>query len=250
MDNLFPHNEDEIAQSECATGKTFSRYWLHNGSLTIDGVKMSKSLGNFVTIRDALQKYPASLIRYFLVSSHYRAKIDYAENLIEDARKGWERLRNALANADKAAALDGPEDAAMSGELSAAAKTCEEQFRAAMDDDFNTPAALAALFEWATEINRLTSAGTKSGGGRGLEEARSVFRRLSEDVLGLTWPEPEAFASDALTSPLMELLISLRQSARENRDWKTADAIRDRLKEIGVVLEDRVEGGTQWKVQS
>jgi cysteinyl-tRNA synthetase len=138
----------------------------------------------------------------------------------------------------------------MSGELSAAAKTCEEQFRAAMDDDFNTPSALAALFEWATEINRITSAGTKPGGGEGLNEARATFRRLSEEVLGLMWPEPETSASDSLTPSLMELLISLRQSARENRDWKTADAIRDRLKEIGVTLEDRVEGGTQWKVQS
>jgi cysteinyl-tRNA synthetase len=134
--------------------------------------------------------------------------------------------------------------------LSQAAKTCEEQFRAAMNDDFNTPAALAALFEWATEINRIISAGTKPGGGSGLDEARSTFRRLTEDVLGLTWPEPEDMVSDSLTPSLMELLISLRQSARENRDWKMADAIRDRLKELGVVLEDRVEGGTQWKVQA
>jgi cysteinyl-tRNA synthetase len=250
LDNLFPHNEDEIAQSECCTDKPFARYWVHNGSLTIDGVKMSKSLGNFVSIRDALAKYPAPLIRYFLVSSHYRAKLDYSEGLIEDARKGWERLRTALENAEKAADLPGAEDAAMSGELSEAARTGEEEFRAAMDDDFNSPAALAALFTLATEVNRVTSAGTKPGGGAGLREAIDTFRRLSENVLGLTWPERETSVGDSLTPQLIQLLLDFRQQARENRDWKTSDAIRDRLKALGVLLEDRVGGGTDWKLQS
>ena len=250
MDNLFPHNEDEVAQSECANGKPFARYWLHNGSLTIDGVKMSKSLGNFITVRDALKKYPAPLLRYFLVSSHYRAKIDYSDGLIEDARKGWERLRNALENADTAAGLEGEEDAAMSAELAEAARECDERFREAMDDDFNTPAALAALFELATEMNRATDAGSKAGGGAGLDAARTTFRRLSEEVLGLTWPERESGAGDSLTPQLIELLIELRGEARASRDWKTSDAIRDRLKALGVLLEDRVGGGTGWRLAS
>ncbi len=249
VDNLFPHNEDEVAQSECATGKPFARYWLHNGSLTIDGVKMSKSLGNFITIRDALKETSAPLLRYFFVMSHYRSKIDYSEALLEDARRGWERLRTALENAENALALEGAEDSALSAELAAAAKSGDEAFREAMDDDFNTPAALGALFQMAAEMNRITNAGTRPGGGTGLTAIVKTFRHITEDALGLMWPAREA-SGDRLTPQLVELLVEIRQTARDNRDWQTSDAIRDRLSELGVLLEDKIGGGTRWRLKS
>lgn len=244
LDNIFPHHEDEIAQSEALTGEPFVKYWLHNGMVTLNGQKMSKSTGNFVTIHQALSRYPAPLLRFYIVNSHYRSSLDFSDDLLEDARRGMARLQTALQGIDRAVGLGGPEDTIASDEARQAAARAEERFEASLDDDFNTPGAIAALFELAGDTNRLV-AGAGSKGRSGLIQARDTLTRLA-GVLGLTL-ETEERQTDDLVPQLLQILIGLRQEARERRDWALADRLRDQLKEIGIVLEDRLEGGTSWR---
>ncbi|HEY3284809.1 MAG TPA: cysteine--tRNA ligase [Armatimonadota bacterium] len=243
-DNIFPHHEDEIAQSEAATGHPFVKYWMHNGMVTLNGQKMSKSTGNFVTVRQALEQYPAQLLRFYIVSSHYRSSLDFSEDLLEDSRRGWTRIQNALQAIDRVLVSEGPEEEAASEDARRIAAQAEAKFEASLDDDFNTPNAVAALFELAGDTNRLV-AGAGSRGRAGLAAAKETMVRLS-DVLGLTW-ESETRQADDLLPGLMNLLLGIRQKAREDRDWALADHLRDQLTELGIVLEDRVEGGTSWR---
>lgn len=228
-DLMFPHHENEIAQSCCAHDGEYVNYWLHTGMLTINEEKMSKSLNNFFTIRDILTKYDAESVRYFFLTAQYRSLLDYSEENIGLARKALERLYTALRGCETV-------------EIPA-----EDQyvidFKNAMDDDFNTPGALAVLFELAREINKLKT--------EDQAKANRLASRLKQlaAVLGLLEQEPEAFLQgEAATDEVskIEALIKRRNDARAEKNWADADAARDALKEMGVVLEDGANG-TTWR---
>ncbi|MDP2918991.1 MAG: cysteine--tRNA ligase [Dehalococcoidia bacterium] len=226
QDLIFPHHENEIAQSESFTGKKpFVRYWMHNGLFQLGDVKMSKSLGNIVTIRQVLEKYSADAFRMFILGSHYRNPLTLSEEAIEAAERGAERLRQALANTGKA------------GSEKLDATTYRQKFIEVMDDDFGTPQAIATLFDLVREINRVNEKGLDTG------EARATLKELA-GILGLTLEEPEQTADDA--APFIELLISTRKKLREAKQFQLADEIRDKLAEMGITLEDTPQG-TVWK---
>ena len=228
-DLMFPHHENEIAQSCCAHDGEYVNYWLHTGMLTINEEKMSKSLNNFFTIRDILTKYDAESVRYFFLTAQYRSLLDYSEENIGLARKALERLYTALRGCEFV-------------ELGADDQYVAD-FKTAMDDDFNTPGALAVLFELAREINKL-----KTEDQRKANVLASRLKQLA-GVLGLLEQDPEAFlqgnAADDEVSKI-EALIKQRNDARATKDWAAADAARDALKAMGVVLEDGA-GGTTWR---
>jgi len=226
QDLIFPHHENEIAQSEAYSGtEPFVRYWLHNGWLMFSEEKMSKSLGNIITIRQGLERYGADGLRLFVLTSHYRAPLSYSEEALESGKRAAERLRLA-------ATIPGGEGPPSDIEV----ESYRERFIAAMDDDLNTPAGLAALFDLAREINRARDEG------RGVEEARRTLRELA-DVLGLTLREPEAAMGAA---PFIELLVSLRNELRKAKQFELADRVRSGLSELGITLEDGPEG-TRWR---
>lgn len=232
-DLIFPHHENEIAQSECATGKEFARYWLHNGPLRIDNEKMSKSLNNFFTIRDVLEQYPAEVIRYFLVSSHYRSAINYSQDNLDQAVSGLERLYHAIKDLDLAHARP-PEGSLF-----------ESRFMEAMEDDFNTPEAISVLFDLAREINRLKS-DNESG-------AASLAVLLVElgNILGFLQQPVEDFlkgGAGEVDGDYIDGLIEKRNQARAEKNWAVADEIRDELKALNVVLEDK-DGKTSWRIE-
>jgi cysteinyl-tRNA synthetase len=254
VDNLFPHNEDEIAQSECATCKPFVRYWMHNGSLTTGGVKMSKSLGNFLTVEDAIQQYGAARLRYFLARSHYRSRLEFNSEAIEAAGRELEGLQIAVQNADRylAAVGSGNGGGAVSGEPAEQLAERRRAFIEAMDDDFNTPAATGAMNLLSADINRITAAPGQSPDPRAVAGVRALREALLEmgGVLGLDLrPSAEADGSDILPG-LMDLVLSLRAELRAKKEWALADQIRDRLKELGLVVEDHKEGSSWRKVAS
>ncbi len=229
LDLVFPHHENEVAQSESATGVVpFARFWVHNGLLRMGGdEKMSKSLGNFVTVRDALKSYSTDAIRMWIFQSHYRSPATYdVENLVA-AERSVRRLRQA-ANAENAGACSGE---AYDGEH------IKERFIAAMDDDLNTPRALAAVFDLAREIF------THQANGADIADGQAVLRELV-GVLGLTLEEPEI--DDAPDSSEIDALIAERQEARQQRDFDTADAIRDQLLDMGIEISDTPQG-TSWR---
>ncbi|RMF18327.1 MAG: cysteine--tRNA ligase [Gammaproteobacteria bacterium] len=235
-DLKFPHHENEIAQSEAATGKTFARYWMHAGAVRVNKEKMSKSLGNFFTIRDVLKQHPAEVIRFFLVSSHYRSPIDYSEDSLHEARQALDRFYNALEGLD------------LTGSPTTHAGGWAERFHDAMHDDFNSREAIAVLFEMAREINRHKSAGdTERAAALGC-----LLVKLAEP-LGILQQTPEAWLKGqrrerAISEEEIEALIAERTEARANKNWAESDRIRDVLKEKGVILKDGREGTTwQWE---
>jgi cysteinyl-tRNA synthetase len=235
MDLKFPHHENEIAQSEAATGHPFVNYWMHNGFVRVDDEKMSKSLGNFFTVREILKNYRAEEVRYFILASHYRSPLNYSQENLDNSRAALTRLYTTLRGLEPAAAT-GRE----------ACAEYETSFHQAMDDDFNTPEAVAVLFELAREINRARDTDT----GRANRLA-GCMKRLA-GVLGLLQAEPDAFlresagAVDGLTDAQIEALIADRIAARKAKDWAEADRIRDELEAQGILLEDGAEG-TRWR---
>ena len=244
LENIFPHNECEIVQSEAWTGKPFARYWLLTGSLTIDGVKMSKSLGNFVTLKDALQKHRAEAIRFFILSGHYRNPVDYGADALTAAEAGLQRLLGpvALVRERVRTASVGEADASVLAMLD----NQRERFTDAMDDDFNAPAALAVLFDLTTEVNKLLNSGATLSRGT-LEAIDGTYQSLGGRVLGVV---PDQFQQEAnleLVDGLVKMLIQLRAEARLAKDYARADEIRDRLAALGAVLEDRPDG-TTWRL--
>jgi cysteinyl-tRNA synthetase len=250
VDNIFPHNEDEIAQSECATHKPFVRYWMHNGSLTTNGVKMSKSLGNFMTVQQAIDRFGAARLRFFLVSSHYRSRQEFTPELVEQAGQALERLQIAVQNADRYLTFAGGGNVGSesSPELAARLTEAREAFTAAMDDDFNCPAALGAMHNLARELNTVASEPKADADARTAAGVRQMREALLEmgGVLGLDLsPSASGGESDALPG-LMEILLTLRATLREKKEWALSDQIRDRLKEIGIVIEDHKEGSS-WR---
>ncbi len=235
QDLIFPHHENEIAQSECANGVPFAHYWMHNGYINVDNKKMSKSLGNFFTVRDVAEKYGYEPIRFFLISSTYRNPINYSMEIIEQGIAALERLYNcksALAFA-AAHAADGEMDAAFAEKLTAR----REQFIAAMDDDLNTADAIAALFELVRDINLMLADGKATD--KTVAAARALFAELA-DVLGLLYAKKEDAADEEI-----DRLIAARTAARAAKNWAEADRIRDELKAQGIVLEDTPQG-VKW----
>jgi cysteinyl-tRNA synthetase len=243
LENQFPHHECEIAQSEGATGKPFVRYWLHNNMVTVDGRKMGKSLGNFLTLKDAFQRWRPQVLRFFILQSHYRSTLDFSDEAVEASARGLERLVNSLRGVHEAL-QQAPEGG---GTDSLELDGHREAFRAAMDDDFNTPQALAVLFHAAHEVNEAL------GGGRRLSLATlrqtvEFFRELAGTVLGLTLAgsSGEGEGQNDLSPRLLDLLLSIRNDARHEKLWSLSDRIRDGLAALGVSLEDKREG-TVWK---
>lgn len=243
IDNIFPHNESEIAQSECANDAEFARYWLLVGSLTVDGIKMSKSLGNFTTISDALKRYQPGVIRLFMQSVHYSNPVDYSETAMDAAARGWERMVNAvrLVRQTLRGAPESGEGLAFLERLAEA----RAAFTASMEDDLNTPGAIAALQDLTRDVNSLLNSGAVIGRAA-LEAIDAAYRETAGDVLGIL-PQDEAGGSAQREAALIELLVQLRTQARKSKNWAESDRLRDELAAIGVILEDRADG-TVWKV--
>ena len=237
QDLIFPHHENEIAQSECANGCTFSKYWMHNGYINVDNVKMSKSLGNFKTVREIANVYGYEVIRYFLISSHYRSPINYSLEIIEQCKSALERLYTCRESLDFALknAKDIPDDEELIKKLN----SHREQFITAMDDDLNTADGVAAVFELVKDIN--TSILDKEVSKNVCQTAAAVFDELC-DVLGILYNRKNNDVDSDI-----EALIEERQQARANKDWATADRIRDELKAKGIILRDTPQGVTWTK---
>ncbi len=239
QDLIFPHHENEIAQSECCNGAPFARYWMHNGYINVDNKKMSKSLGNFFTVRDVADQYGYEAIRFFLISASYRSPINYNMEIIEQSKASLERLYNcrnnlafAMKNATDAA---GAADAALLASLD----TRKQQFIDAMDDDLNTADGITAIFELAKDINvYIAGAPSKAG----CEAAAALFDELT-DVVGLLYNRQEESADAEI-----EALIEARTKARAEKNWAEADRIRDELKAMNIVLEDTPQG-IKWHRQ-
>jgi len=231
-DLMFPHHENEIAQSTCAHDGPYVNYWMHSGMVMVDREKMSKSLDNFFTVRDVLAHYDAETVRYFLMSGHYRSQLNYGEDNLKQARAALERLYTALRNTDASAAVAGGD-------------AFEARFREAMDDDFNTPEAYSVLFDMAREVNRLKSEDIDAANG-----LAAKLRQLA-GVLGLLAQDPEQFLQSGAQSndeevAEIEALIKMRFDARQAKEWAQADIARDKLNELGIILEDGPQG-TSWR---
>jgi cysteinyl-tRNA synthetase len=231
QDLIFPHHENEIAQSEAATGKPFAHYWMHNGYINVDNQKMSKSLGNFFTVREISEQFDLEAVRMFMLSVHYRNPVNFSRELIQQAENALERLRTARQRLEEAPVSQEatPEDAVFLAEV----ENYRSRFNEAMDDDLNTADALGVLFELARAINTFV---TVPRGKSAIEEAKARFDELT-GVLGLLQHKNETeFPKEALD------LLEERQAARKAKDFKKADSLRDALKNLGFAVEDTAQG--------
>ena len=231
-DLMFPHHENEVAQSTCAHDGPYVNYWMHSGMVMVDREKMSKSLGNFFTVRDVLQHYDAETVRYFLMSGHYRSQLNYGEDNLNQARAALERLYTALRHTDASA-------------MPAGGEAFEARFRSAMDDDFNTPEAYSVLFDMAREVNRL------KGEDKAAADALAAKLRQLADVLGILQQDPEQFLQSGAQVNADEVAeiehwVKTRADARGAKDWAQADIARDKLNELGVIVEDGPQGSS-WR---
>ena len=227
QDLIFPHHENEIAQSEAATGKPFARYWMHNGYINVNNEKMSKSKGNFFTVRDIAQKYDLKVVRLFMLSAHYRNPINFSEELIMQAASAMSRIKNCRDNLKHIASVNG----ANTVDIHKDACALEERFRRAMDDDLNTAEAIGAIFEYIRDINQVFETG---GDKKSAEEALDILDRVL-GVLGLV-PEDET-VPDAVMD-----LVEQRQTARAAKDYVAADDLRERIAALGYEVKDTPEG--------
>ncbi|WP_134686765.1 cysteine--tRNA ligase [Brevibacillus migulae] len=238
-DLVFPHHENEIAQSECLTGKVFARYWLHNGMLNIDNEKMSKSLGNFLLTRELVERYSGQLIRFFLLSGHYRGPINFSQDLLDQAANGLDRIKTAYTNVLHRMETARPEEPnGLAEEQSATISRLREQFIAEMDDDLNTANGITVLFEVAKEANLYLR--NDNVGREQLEAYRQLFHEFAE-VLGLKLDQAEELLDEEI-----EKLIAERTEARKARNFARSDEIRDLLTEKGIILEDTPQG-VRWR---
>jgi len=257
QDLIFPHHENEIAQSESFTGvKPFVKHWLHNGMVQIGQEKMSKSLGNLITIKEGLGKYSADALRIFILSSHYRSPLTYSEEALLAAMNGAERLARTYSR---------PSPEKDRGDRPLLHEAYQDQFIAAMDDDFNTARALGLVFELAAAINKAADSG------RNIEEAKQMLKKLACDILGLTFKAPEmlldakyiasvyiavyqelgrvpAYNDENDAEAMVHDLVEVRQELRKAKQWQQADMVRDKLDEAGIVLEDTPQG-TVWRIK-
>jgi cysteinyl-tRNA synthetase len=236
-DLVFPHHENEIAQTECFTGKPFATYWMHNGMLQLQGEKMSKSIGNLVTIDEFLSRHEADALRMMVLNGSYRAPLSYSDEIMDAAERGLDRLRSAL----KPAPANAPGASAdMRSALDKQTETTQQTFIEAMDDDFNSSGGLAALFELVRLVNTARDAGAASAE---LKPAQDTLCTLA-GVLGLRLNEKKASGGDA--DRFIALLIDVRAEMRKQKNWAMSDLIRDRLKDLGVAIEDGKDG-TSWR---
>lgn len=247
-DLIFPHHENEIAQSQayCGDENSFARYWLHNGFITINQEKMSKSLGNFFTVKEILDKYPAEVLRFFIVSTHYRSPLDFSDARLDEATSSLTRLKNALDNLKELAKMQSSDNNSNTT-LIAKANEAKKGFYEAMDDDFNTALAIANMFDLAKEINiyyNEVTSGKTTCDKNAVDTTLAIFNEMT-NIIGILG-ETDTKADDGLVDNLMNLIISIRQDARKNKDWATADKIRDELKAFGITLEDSPTG-VRWK---
>ncbi|MFQ6051945.1 MAG: cysteine--tRNA ligase [Candidatus Hydrothermarchaeota archaeon] len=245
-DNIFPHHENEIAQSEGATGKRFVNYWMHVKHVLMNGEKMSKSLGNYITAREAISKYGASLIRFFLLSTHYRSQIDFNEKDLEASRKRLERLKSTI-NMVRKFAERVEEKASREDSLIKGLEKTRKEFEEAMNNDFNISLAIKSLIDLTKEINIFLKENKKISG----ETSKKIFdffQASGKILFGDLFEREIVETQDRLTEDLIDLIIEIRKKARMEKDFETADKIRSRLKEIGIVLEDYKEE-TIWKIK-
>jgi len=242
VENKFPHHECEIAQSEAATGRSFARYWIHNGMLMIRGEEMHKSLGNFVTLEQATDRWDPLAIRFFILLSHYRGPLDVTDEALDAAQKGLNRLVGAIRSVRQRLTV-APQGLVSAG-VQSLLERARQQFEESMDDDFNTPGAVAALFDLTRDVNGLL-AGTQPLNAGELQAVDDLYRRLVGDVLGVLPEKLDEEMGTGLATGLVELLVETRKRLREAKQWALADEIRDRLVALGVQLRDGPEG-TTW----
>ncbi|MEK6851874.1 MAG: DALR domain-containing protein, partial [Candidatus Thermoplasmatota archaeon] len=236
---MFPHHEAEIAQAETFTGKRpFVKYWMHTGLLNVKGEKMSKSLRNFWSLKDALAQYDGEVLRFFLVHAHYRSPIDFSPEALEEAKAAYGRLTETIANVE-AGLRSAPESGFQDIVVRAAARSALETFEAAMDDDFNTREALAAVFDFSNVVNKALG----HAGRDALAATLAAFETFGE-VLGL-WRRRRGRVA-AVSEGLIDALVALREDARKRKDFATSDRVRDILAVHGIVLED-TKTGVRWK---
>jgi len=279
MENQFPHHEDEIAQAEAATGKPFAKYWIHNNMVTVGGQKMGKSLANFITLKDAFKKWDPMVLRLFILQSHYRSPLDFSDEALGAAKSGHERLRTTV---DALRKRLSPYGQKIFNEIKASVKSLIPglavpdaivvhglpetvpsdvdkdtirfasealmQFQRAMDDDFNTATALAAIFDLVRDTNRLLSEAQQSVGTLFILD--TAFRQMAGDVLGLVFEVDSTVATGGLDSSVISemigVLIAIRIGARKDKNFALADDVRKRLDDIGILLKDTKEG-TKWR---
>ncbi|MGL5232149.1 MAG: cysteine--tRNA ligase, partial [Fusobacteriaceae bacterium] len=239
QDLIFPHHENEIAQSKCSTGGEFARYWIHNGYINIKGEKMSKSLGNFFLLREVLEKFPGNVVRFFVLSSHYRKPIDFSEEELKQAESGLRRIENAVSRANQLLAknIQGVETGSSLIELQEMLNKSKEKFVEGMDEDFNTAIGIGSIFELVKELNKaLEIESINKAGMEIIAEAVKFIKEALEDVLGVKISEEKK--ADNLTTELVEFVLQLRRDARTEKNWALSDKIRDGLQEIGIKIKD------------
>ncbi len=245
IENVFPHHECEIAQSETANEMPFARYWMHNNMVTVEGQKMGKSLGNFVTLKDAFKLFSPLTIRFFVLNTHYSSPIDYSNEALDAADKGLERLQNTIRNLRERLGSSGNEGAVATGDWKGKLEEYKNAFKEAMDEDFNTAEALAVLFNLTREVNNLLNSEEEISEGV-LSEIDSFYRIYGGDVLGIVPEKTVQYDSDdadayKMEEDLIKALIDTRNELREAKQWEQADKIRDRLSELGIIIEDKKE---------
>lgn len=243
MDLMFPHHECEIAQSCASLGKDSARYWVHNNMITIGGQKMGKSLGNFITLEQLFtgthdkldQAYSPMTVRFFILQAHYRSTLDFSNEALKAAEKGYDRLMKAV---ETLGALKASEVSSV--DVSDLRTRCED----AMNDDLSSPMVISALFDWVRIINQIAS-GEQTISAADLEELQRVVKLYVFDILGLR--NERAEGADDKVAPLMEMILEIRRNAKANKDWPTADLIRNRLSEVGIKVKDNKDGTTTWE---
>jgi len=251
LDLQFPHHEAEIAQCRGAHGTDPANYWIHNNMVTIDGAKMSKSAGNFITLDQLFsgdhstldRGYSPMVVRFLMLQSHYRSKIDFSNEALEAAEKGYQKLLNALDLIDDLSANNDVKEGTIDAEITEQCDMCYER----MSDDFNTAQVLASLFELVSKINAIYNKQVEDNAVSApvLEKLKTTFKLFVTDLLGLTHEQEE---SEEKTDSLVQLLIDIRANARANKDFETSDKIRDDLNDMGIVLKDDKSGNTTFEI--
>ena len=251
-DLIFPHHENEIAQSEAFTGKKpMVKYWLHNGFITINSEKMSKSLNNFFLVKDVLAHYSADALRFFLISNHYRSPLDFSDERLEEMTRSLDRLGTAIENVLELLDMPAGAKSEEAKQLLDIAKKDEEAFEEAMCDDFNTALASAAMFDLAKNVNIYKNAVVTNGvpvDSSAMSEVKRIFKTMT-DILGILeerWSGQKADASSKDYDELMQAILEIRQECRKQKQYALADAIRDKLSALGITIEDSPQGA-RWK---
>ena len=246
QDLIFPHHENEIAQSKCGTGGEFARYWIHNGYINVKGEKMSKSLGNFFLLREVLEQFEGRVVRFFILSSHYRKPIDFSDNELVQSKAGLERIENAISRGKEILTSKPVENGSDLTELKETLEISKDKFIRCMDEDFNTAGGIGAIFELVKELNRAGEIDKISKVGfEVLEDTIEYIRVVMEEVFGVLLKVEVQVGN--MTTELIEFLLELRREARDSKDWAFSDKVRDRLLEMGIKIKDGKEK-TTWSI--